>query len=200
MTTIITDVNDLDQTKSYTYSDYLTWDFYERTELHYGKIVVLDNTGTLHQSIFGRLMLLLNHYTKTKKLFLYQAPFDVRIFNQSKNIADDKTFTVLQPDFSVFDSETKLEERGGIDAPLLAIEILSPLSENYDNELKHKFEIYEKAGVKEYWIVEPFQKSILIYTLQNDKYIGLKPIAEEGLVHSPLFPELSFNVEEIFRD
>ena len=54
--------------------------------------------------------------------------------------------------------------------------------------------------MKEYWIVEPYQKSILIYTLQNDKYIGLKPIAEEGLVISPLFPELSFNVEEVFID
>jgi Uma2 family endonuclease len=48
--------------------------------------------------------------------------------------------------------------------------------------------------------VEPLQKSILIFTLQNNKYIGLKPIAEEGLVHSPLFPEMSFNVDEVFRE
>jgi Uma2 family endonuclease len=129
---------------------------------------------------------------------VYVAPFDVRLINYKKSTSNKEISTVFQPDICVICDKEKLDDRGCIGAPDLIIEILSP--GNSKKEMDIKFDLYEENAVKEYWIVEPYQKSILIYTLQNDKYIGLKPIAEEGLVHSPLFPELSFNVEEIFRD
>lgn len=199
MATIITDINDLDLTKSYTYADYLTWNFQERLEILKGKIFKMSPAPSRkHQEISFQLSLLFGNYFKNNLCNVYVAPFDVRLINYKKSTSNKEIITVFQPDICVICDKEKLDDRGCIGAPDLIIEILSP--GNSKKEMDIKFDLYEENSVKEYWIVEPFQKSILIYTLQNEKYIGLKPIAEEGLVHSPLFPELIFNVEEIFRD
>jgi Uma2 family endonuclease len=199
MATIITDINDLDLSKSYTYADYLTWNFQERLEILKGRIFKMSPAPSRkHQEISIELTGIFYNYFKKTPCNVYVAPFDVRLKNFKKSTLDKEITTVFQPDICVICDKEKLDDRGCIGAPDLIIEILSP--GNSKKEMDIKFDLYEENGVKEYWIVEPFQKSILIYTLQNDKYIGLKPIAEEGLVHSPLFPELSFNVEEIFRD
>ena len=199
MATIITDINDLDLTKSYTYADYLTWNFQERLEILKGKIFKMSPAPSRkHQEISAKIFRKFDRYFENRTCNIYYAPFDVRLKNFKKSTSDKEITTVLQPDICVICDKEKLDDRGCIGAPDLIIEILSP--GNSKKEMDIKFDLYEENAVKEYWIVEPFQKSILIYTLQNDKYIGLKPIAEEGLVHSPLFPELSFNVEEIFRD
>ena len=199
MATIITDINDLDLTKSYTYADYLTWNFQERLEILKGRIFKMSPAPSRkHQEISIELTGIFYNYFKKTPCNVYVAPFDVRLKNFKKSTSDKEITTVLQPDICVICDKEKLDDRGCIGAPDLIIEILSP--GNSKKEMDIKFDLYEENAVKEYWIVEPYQKSILIYTLQNDKYIGLKPIAEEGLVHSPLFPELSFNVEEIFRD
>jgi Uma2 family endonuclease len=199
MATIITDINDLDLTKSYTYADYLTWNFQERLEILKGKIFKMSPAPSRkHQEISAKIFRKFDRYFENKPCNIYYAPFDVRLKNFKKSTSDKEITTVFQPDICVICDKEKLDDRGCIGAPDLIIEILSP--GNSKKEMDIKFDLYEENAVKEYWIVEPFQKSILIYTLQNNKYIGLKPIAEEGFVHSPLFPELSFNVEEIFRD
>jgi Uma2 family endonuclease len=199
MATIITDINDLDLSKSYTYADYLTWNFQERLEILKGRIFKISPAQSRkHQEISIELTGIFYNYFKKTPCNVYAAPFDVRLKNFKKSTSDKEITTVFQPDICVICDKEKLDDRGCIGAPDLIIEILSP--GNSKKEMDVKFDLYEENGVKEYWIVEPYQKSILIYTLQNDKYIGLKPIAEEGLVNSPLFPEMSFNVEEIFRD
>lgn len=195
----ITDINTLDLTKSYTYADYLTWNFQERLEILKGKIFKMSPApNRKHQEISAKIFREFDRYFEKKPCNIYYAPFDVRLINYKKSTSDKEITTVFQPDICVICDKTKLDDRGCLGAPDLIIEILSP--GNSKKEMDIKFDLYEENGVKEYWIVEPYQKSILIYTLQNDKYIGLKPIVEEGLVHSPLFPEMSFNVEEVFRE
>lgn len=195
----ITDINTLDLTKSYTYADYLTWNFQERLEILKGKIFKMSPApNRKHQEISAKIFRKFDRYFEKKPCNIYYAPFDVRLINYKKSTSDKEISTVFQPDICVICDKTKLDDRGCLGAPDLIIEILSP--GNSKKEMDIKFDLYEENGVKEYWIVEPYQKSILIYTLQNDKYIGLKPIVEEGLVHSPLFPEMSFNVEEVFRE
>jgi Uma2 family endonuclease len=197
MDNFIYNLSDLNFDDKYSYADYLTWKFYQRTELHNGKLVVLDNTGTLHQTVFGNLIRLFNNFFENENLILCQAPFDVRIHNKSNFVNDEDVFTVLQPDFSVFDDDEKLDEKGGIDAPVFIIEILSPLSNNYNNELIDKFSIYEKAGVQEYWIIAPMQKMILIYILKNGVFVALEPIKENQIFHGVLFPQLQINSNEL---
>ena len=199
METIITDINSLDLSKSYTYADYLTWNFKERLEILKGKIFKMSPAPSRkHQEVLVELTGIFYNYFKKTPCNVYVAPFDVRLKNFKKSTSDQEITTVFQPDICVICDKEKLDDRGCIGAPDLIIEILSP--GNSKKEMDIKFDLYEENGVKEYWIVEPYQKSILIYTLQKDTYIGLKPIAEEGLVHSPLFPELSFNVADIFID
>jgi Uma2 family endonuclease len=103
----------------------------------------------------------------------------------------------VQPDLCIICDENKLDERGCIGSPDLVIEILSP--GNSKKEMKYKFDLYQEAEVKEYWIVNPENKSLQIYQLQNEIYIGLHPLIEEDVIQSPLFPELDFVLEEIFN-
>jgi Uma2 family endonuclease len=66
------------------------------------------------------------------------------------------------------------------------------------NAYTYKFNLYQENLVKEYWIVEPAENCVYVYTLQNDIYIGLKPCIEGEKITSPLFPELQFDIENVF--
>lgn len=75
------------------------------------------------------------------------------------------------------------------------IEILSP--GNAKREMNEKFELYEEAGVREYWLVEPNDEVVLIYVLnEKEQYIGLRPATE--VVQSAIFPELSIDLVNVF--
>ena len=76
------------------------------------------------------------------------------------------------------------------------IEIISPKNRKHDVETK--FNLYLEAGVKEYWLVDPQDRMILIYSLKNDEYIGSKPFIEGMKLNSNLFPELDIEVDDIF--
>jgi Uma2 family endonuclease len=82
-------------------------------------------------------------------------------------------------------------------APDLVVEILSPGS--LKREMR-KFDEYEAAGVKEYWLVDYVQRSVQLFVLQNNKLVGQKPFAEEDRLQSVLFPELRIKLQEVFAD
>jgi Uma2 family endonuclease len=194
----VTNFSDLDLTKQYTYADYLLWQFSERVELIKGFIVKMSPAPSkTHQVISRKLTRHLDRYFENKPCGFFVAPFDVRLLNYKKNQKDNKIYTVVQPDLCVVCDLEKLDEKGCLGAPDLVIEILSPGNSKY--ELGEKFKLYEENQIKEYWIVEPFENTILIYTLQNDKYIGIKPCIEGEKITSPLFPELDFEIEKIFE-
>jgi Uma2 family endonuclease len=108
-----------------------------------------------------------------------------------------KDSTVVQPDICIICDLSKLDERGCNGAPDLVVEIVSPSNSKYD--LVTKFELYQDSGVKEYWIIQPESKTILIYSLQNGRYIGLPPLTEGQKINSPLFPMIDFEVEGVFE-
>lgn len=62
-----------------------------------------------------------------------------------------------------------------------------------------KFHLYEESGVKEYWIVQASEKTILLYALQNGKYIGLRPFTEGNVLESLAFPELHVQVDGVLE-
>lgn len=125
------------------------------------------------------------------------APFDVRLLNTKKSKKDSDVYTVVQPDLCVICDENKLDSRGAIGAPDLMIEILSP--GNSKKEMSHKYELYQEAGVLEYWIVNLVDKTIFIYTLKDGIFIGQQPLIEESKMKSPLFPQLDFTLSELFN-
>jgi Uma2 family endonuclease len=76
------------------------------------------------------------------------------------------------------------------------IEIISPKNSKHD--VGTKFNLYEEAGVLEYWIVEPYDKIVLVYTLKEGKYVGSKPFTEGEKIISPLFPDLKIELDDVF--
>jgi len=195
MAAIVTNILDLDLTKQYTYTDYLLWQFQERVELIKGFIMKMSPApNRFHQKISSNMNAYLHQYFRNKNCGFYAAPFDVRLPIKSKK----KDTTVVQPDLCVICDQNKLDDQGCNGAPDLVIEILS--LQNSKHDLDTKFNLYEEAGVKEYWIVHPVDKIVFVYTLQNDKYIGLKPFTEGEILNSPLFPDMKIEVNEVFYE
>ncbi len=194
---IITDINQLNLDGTYSYADYLLWQFEERLELFRGKIFPMSPAPNVkHQRVSGNLYYQFRKAFKNQPCQLFTAPFDVRLYNRKKSIKASKDiFTVVQPDLCVICDEAKLDERGCNGAPDLVIEILSP--GNTKKEMNQKFELYEEAGVLEYWLVEPNDEVVLIYVLNEaEQYIGLRPATE--IVKSAIFPDLAIDLAEIF--
>ena len=192
----VTDFNDLDLNGTYTYADYLKWKFEERLELFRGKIFKMSPApNRYHQEISGNLYFNFAKILKKGTCNLYAAPFDVRLQKIKAN--DEKVITVVQPDLCVICDENKLDDKGCNGSPDLIVEILSP--GNSKKEMGIKFDLYEENEVKEYWIVDPTEKTVLMYVLKENKYVGLKPFIEDDNIKSSLFPQLNFPLTEIFN-
>lgn len=191
--TTVTKFSDLDLTKQYSYSDYLLWQFKERVELIKGFIMKMSPAPSMvHQRISNNLTGSFYENFKRKPCNVFAAPFDVRLPIASAK----KDSTVVQPDLCIICDESKLDKRGCNGTPDLMVEIISPNNSKHD--VHTKFNLYQEAGVKEYWIIEPFDKIILVYTLINGEFIGLKPQVEGENIKSPLFPELDIAIEDVF--
>lgn len=197
MSTIVTDINQLDLDGTYTYADYLLWRIEERLELIKGKIFKMSPAPSLvHQRISTRLQGTLFNFLKARSCDLFSAPFDVRLYNDKKSKdANRQIYTVVQPDLCVVCDTSKLDQRGCLGAPDLIIEILSP--GNSSKEMNEKFDLYEESGVREYWLVEPAENAVWVYVLNEEgKYIGLKPTTT--ILKSSIFPDLVIDLKEIF--
>ena len=155
----------LKEEEIYTYADLLKWDEDVRAELHDGAFVMMPPPTTKHQGIITELVYQLHGYSKGKKCKVFAAPLGVRLFPKMDR-SDD---TVFEPDIVVVCDIEKLDERGCNGAPDLAIEIISPSSVKYDRV--YKFRKYQKAGVMEYWIVDPETNTVQVCILENDRYL-----------------------------
>jgi Uma2 family endonuclease len=184
-----------DSTVEYTYDDYYDWLFTERVELIFGKVLPMAAPNRLHQTVIRNLNTIFGIFFQSKSCEYYPAPFDVRL---PVGIKKGKYTTVVQPDLSVFCDPEKLDKRGAQGAPDLVVEILSP--GNSRRDMKDKFEVYELAGVREYWIFHPIDSFVLPFLLNEEgKFVGLPAVHSPDILYSRIFPELSFSLEEIFQ-
>ena len=193
---MITDINQLDVNKSYTYADYMLWQFSERVELIKGKIFKMSPAPRrIHQDVSRNIEFKLLEHLIKQSCKVYDAPFDVRL---SKKKKDQLIETVVQPDICVVCDISKLDDRGCLGAPDLIVEILSPSTRKKD--ITDKFLLYEENGVKEYWIVDADNQTLLKYVLQNKKYVGEKILDASENVTSTIFPDLTIALSEVFED
>jgi len=192
---IITDLSQLDPKGSYTYNDYLLWQFKDRVELIRGSLFQMSPAPNLaHQQISREVSRIVFNFFHNKNCQAFAAPFDVRLPVSPKKGQDT---TVVQPDLCVVCDPAKLDEHGCSGAPDLVVEILSP--GNSTKEMREKYRVYEEAGVREYWIVNPAEKVVLVYLLNEAGiFIGLAPVTEEDPLRSVIFPELVINLKEVF--
>lgn len=191
---MITDINQLDFSKQYTYADYLAWWFDERVELIKGYIRKMAPAPTKrHQTIGLKLLGALIPYFKNKKCQVFYAPFDVRL---TRNINDKDVITVVQPDILIVCDPDILDERGCNGPPDMIIEILSESNRKHD--LVTKYNLYEEAGVQEYWIVFPADDMIEVYWLENGKYKLEKRYIEDEIITVKTIEGLQINLTDIF--
>jgi Uma2 family endonuclease len=187
----ITDFSQLDLTKQYTWSDYLSWQFKERVELLRGYVAKMSPApASKHQVIVGNIYLELGIYLRKKLCQLCISPFDVYLPIKGKN-------TVVQPDLFIVCDNSKIQKKGCVGAPDLVIEILSP--GNSKREIEDKYDLYEESGVKEYWLVYPSEQVIQVYSLENGKYQAQKPLSNGGKVKSDLLPNFELDIDSIFE-
>ena len=195
---VITSLDQLDLNGTYTYADYITWQFSEQVELILGKVFKMSPaTSSYHQEISSNLNGLFYNFLKKKKCKVYPAPFDVRLPNPK--FKKGKIINVVQPDICVICDLNIVDEAGCKGAPDLIIEILSSSTSNKDK--KDKFELYEQNGVKEYWMIEPFDKTAIIYVLnENKKFIAYnRPYVNTDKVKVHIFQDLVIDLYEVFN-
>ena len=190
---------DLDESKRYTYADYLTWLDDKRRELINGFIHLMSAPMRVHARISQKISIFIGTFIEKKKgkCHIYYAPFDVRLPLMNET-ADDKIYDVVQPDICVICDLSKLDDKGCIGAPDLIIEVLSPSTLKYD--WNYKFNLYEAAGVREYWIVDPKAKVVNAFLLQADGKYDLGTVYEhhqKAPVH--IFKGLEIDLNELFE-
>ncbi len=196
---IITSLDQLDPAGVYSYADYLLWQFQERVELFKGKFFPMAAPSTYHQRYSGRMSFPIQAFLQGKSCELFVAPFDVRLpDSKRKPKFDGDIYTVVQPDLCVICDSAKLDKRGCLGAPDLMVEILSP--GNTTKEMDNKFRLYEEAGVREYWIVEPDDKFVLVYVLREGEFVGLRPRTESVPLTSTILPGLTIDLAAVFAE
>lgn len=197
---MITNINQLDFSKQYRYSDYLTWAFDDSVELIHGRIFHrLLTPGTLHQSSSSDLHVIIGSYLRGKTCKVFSAPFDVRLSLPAGQQSADNIDTVVQPDISIICDLSKLDERGCQGAPDWIIEILSKSTAQKD--LNEKFNLYQHAGVREYWIVHPNEGTVLPFRLNaTGTYEPLRPnpFTSPEAVPVGIFPGFAVDLKEVF--
>lgn len=156
--------------ENYTFADYLTWDENDRYEIIYGDAVMMAPPKRIHQETLTEIFKQIANFLDDKPCKIYPAPFGVRLFEQDGDSPSDVD-TVVEPDISVVCDRSKLDDYGCKGAPDMVIEILSPSTMRNDRLVK--FELYRRAGVREYWIVDPNNQSVEVYL--RDENNDLRP-------------------------
>ncbi len=196
---MITKLSQLDLNGSYTYSEYIKWQFDELVELIKGKVFPMSAPLSRHQKIVGNVYREISYYLKRNRCQVFVAPFDVKLprFDANGQLLADSN-TVVQPDICIVCNPDKIDERGCNGVPDMIVEVLSPSTAKKD--LNEKFNLYEEIGVQEYWVVFPELKMISVYWLENEKYKLLGHTEKEGKVRVNVLPELEIDLEDAFEN
>lgn len=185
----------LDTKQRYTYQDYLRWPDDVRYELLDGEAFMMSAPSTQHQRVIRELVTQLTIALRGKSCEVFPAPFDVCLAHA--DAADDQINNVVQPDISVICDSHKIHDKGCKGAPDWIIEVLSPSTASHD--LIRKLRQYEHHGVREYWVVHPVDRVVMMWQLGGDGRYGAVLIEEtRGAQASALFPELVLEWDVLF--
>lgn len=182
--------------KHYTYSDYITWPENERWELIQGIAYDLSPApNTAHQTVSVELSRQIANFLQDKSCRVFIAPFDIRLpkVDETDEIID----TVVQPDITVICDPGKIDEKGCRGAPDWVIETLSPYTASHDQV--RKLDLYERKGIREYWIVHPVDRIVTIFIREKDGTFGRPRFVEtDGMLPVGILPDLEIDWKPVF--
>lgn len=183
-------MNMLEETKTeYTYEDYRKLPEGAPYQLIDGKLLMSPVPTTYHQRILRRLSRIVGDYVEQHQLGeILFAPVDVYL-SATETYQPDIVF-IAQERLTIIAME-KIEG-----APDLVVEVLSPTNVDYD--LRHKTKVYEQFGVREYWIVDPMEKSVELYANENQQFKLAERVMADGVLNSKLLAGLAIRLSAIF--
>ena len=136
-----------------------------------------------------RLSKLLSNFVDEKQIGeMFASPIDV-FFDDYNNTQPDLLFIKKERSFIVTNNDVE-------GAPDLIIEILSPSTQRTDK--REKYKLYQEFGVQEYWIVDPNNKSIDVFSLENNRYENLFVATDNETIQSQVLEGFSLEVSQIF--
>ncbi len=183
------------ENKIYTYDDYLKFTDDEVVEIIDGRILAMSPAPSrIHQKIIMEISAELRNYIKAnnRSCEVYPAPFDVVFKNDDEDVTS--SINIVQPDISVICDKNKLTDKGCTGSPDMIVEIVSPF--NPSNDYIRKLSLYQDYKVKEYWIVNPIEKNILVYSLQENRYAAPKLYNFNDKIKVNIFSELEIDFKE----
>ena len=153
---------ELAQPKRYTEEDYYKLPEEIRAELIDGQFYYMAAPSRMHQKILMELSGTIRDYIRSGKgsCEVYPAPFAVKLFQEKS--------TIVEPDISVICDAEKLTDQGCTGAPDWIVEIVSPSTSSHD--YIRKLNLYADAGVREYWIINPRNETILVYFFEESAF------------------------------
>ncbi len=155
--------------KTYTVADIEALPPGERAELIDGEMFVMEAPSITHQRILGELYVQIHAYIKNNK-------GSCEVFISPAVYVKDDIHNYVEPDITVVCKEDRLDDRGCHGAPDWVIEIASPSNKYMD--YGRKLMLYQSAGLREYWIVDPAKKIVTIYDFAQDNGPDIHPFTE----------------------
>lgn len=182
----------------HTYGEYLTWSDDRREELIDGTAYVKEPPAPTrsHQELAGEIYHQVRQAIQGKPCRVYFAPFDVRLPKAGE--PDELIDTVVQPDLMIVCDRQKLDQRGVRGAPDWIAEVLSPRTARYDRMIK--VPVYERAGVREVWLIHPLDRTLTVYRLEGDRYACPTTLELKGKTRLTAVPDVSIDWDQLFAD
>jgi Uma2 family endonuclease len=178
----------------HNYGDYLTWSEDVRYELIDGAAFLMSPGPDLaHQDFVGEIFVQVSVALRGKPCRAFVAPLDVILPRADE--PDEQIDAVVQPDLMVVCDEHKLTRRGVRGAPDWVVEVISPATASHDQVRKRR--LYERAGVREFWLVHPTDRVLTVYKLLGAEYGKPDTQALEGVTPVGVLPGVVVQWDEI---
>ena len=185
-------------THYHTYADYLTWSRTYGDELIDGTAYVREppSPSYSHQTIAFELGRQAANALEDKPFRVLVAPFDVRLPKSTEG--DDQVDTVVQPDVLIVSDLKKVDARGVRGAPDWVAEVLSPSTGRHDQTVK--LAAYERAGVREVWLIDPIDRTLTIYKLAAGRYGPATVLELKGRTQLTAVPGVTIDWVRVLAD
>jgi Uma2 family endonuclease len=179
----------------HTYADYLAWSRSYGDELVDGTAYVREppSPSWSHQTIVVELVGQIAAALKDRSSQVVAAPLDVRLPKSMEE--DEQTDTVVQPDVLIVSDPRKVDERGVRGAPDWIAEVLSPGTARHDQFVK--LPAYERAGVREVWLINPVDRTVAIYLLEAGHYGRPTDLELKGQTRLTAVPDVTIDWDSV---
>ena len=182
---------------NFTYADYLKLDEDVMYEVIDGTIYNMSpSPSPKHQDILSELITEFRMYLRGKECRAFISPVDVCLSEEKEELEKVKEWVI--PDMVVVCDKNKIGDTRIIGTPDLVLEVLSPSTAKHDRITKYNR--YQRAGVKEYWIVDPVYKNIEVYLLNGQEFKRSGIYFKGDILPVGIFEDFSIDLNIVFRD